>query len=88
MTLLDLRMPGLDGMQLTALLRERDPNATVPIIVLTASGGPKEWAELAAMGADRFFVKPVVVDDVVAMVRRCLRERSGSRPPRSTPARV
>ena len=87
-TLLDLRMPGLDGMQLTALLRERDPNATVPIIVLTASGGPKEWAELAAMGADRFFVKPVVVDDVVAMVRRCLRERSGSRPPRSTPARV
>ena len=82
-TLLDLRMPGLDGMQLTALLRERDPNATVPIIVLTASGGPKEWEALAALGADRFFVKPVVIDDVVAMVRRCLRERSGSRPPRS-----
>ncbi len=41
------------------------------------------------MGADRFFVKPVVVDDVVAMVRRCLRERSGSRPlSRSTPARM
>ncbi len=82
-TLLDLRMPGLDGIQLTALLRERDPMATVPIIVMTASGGPKEWQELAALGADRFFVKPVVLDDVVAMVRRCLRERSGSRPPRS-----
>lgn len=87
-TLLDLRMPGIDGMQLTALLRKRDPNATIPIIVMTASGGPKEWQELAAMGADRFFVKPVVVDDVVAMVRRCLRERSGSRPPRSVPERV
>jgi serine/threonine protein kinase len=91
-TLLDLRMPGLDGMQLTALLRERDPGATIPIIVLTASGGPKEWQALSAMGADRFFVKPVVVDDVVAMVRRCLRERTGShpgsRPPRPGPARV
>jgi serine/threonine-protein kinase len=79
--ILDLRMPRLDGMRLTALLRERDPEANMPIIVLTASGGPKEWAELAALGADRFFVKPVVVEDVVAMVRRCLKERT-SRPPR------
>ena len=80
--ILDHRMPGLDGMELTARIRERDPAATMPIIVLTASGGPREWAQLAAMGADRFFVKPVVVDDVVAMVRRCLKERT-SRPPRS-----
>ncbi len=39
-------------MKLTEALRERDPDANMPIIVLTASGGPKEWAELAAMGAD------------------------------------
>jgi serine/threonine protein kinase len=81
--IIDLRMPRMDGMKLTELLRERDPAATMPIIVLTASGGPKEWAQLAAMGADRFFVKPVVVEDVVAMVRRCLKERT-SRPPRNS----
>ena len=81
--IIDLRMPRLDGMKLTEALRERDPDANMPIIVLTASGGPKEWAELAAMGADRFFVKPVVVEDVVAMVRRCLKERT-SRPPRAS----
>jgi serine/threonine protein kinase len=85
--LLDLQMPGIDGMQLTALMRQRDPVATVPIIVLTASGGPKEWRQLAALGADRFFVKPVVIDDLVTMVRRCLKERS-SRPPGSVPERV
>jgi eukaryotic-like serine/threonine-protein kinase len=71
--LLDLRMPGLDGMQLTALLRSRDPAHAVPILILTASGGPEEWSRLSALGADGFLVKPVVLADVVAMVRRCLR---------------
>jgi serine/threonine protein kinase len=80
--LLDLQMPGLDGMELTARMRERDPGATIPIIIMTASGGPREWQKLAELGADRFFVKPVILDDVVSMVRRCLKDRS-SRPPRS-----
>ncbi len=78
----DLHMPGIDGLRLTQSLRERDPSYAVPIIMLTASGGSEDWRQLAAAGADRFLVKPVVASDVVAMVRRCLYERS-SRPPRS-----
>jgi hypothetical protein len=38
----------------------------MPIIVLTASGGPKEWTQLAALDADGFIVKPVKADNVVA----------------------
>jgi eukaryotic-like serine/threonine-protein kinase len=78
--ILDLRMPGLDGMQLTALFRERDVDATIPIIILTASGGPEEWKRLSELGADRFLVKPVILDDVVSFVRRSLQERTTSRP--------
>jgi serine/threonine protein kinase len=73
--ILDLRMPGLDGMQLTALLRSRDPERAVPILILTASGGPEEWSRLSALGADGFLVKPVIPADVVAVVRRCLQEK-------------
>ncbi len=73
--IIDLRMPRVDGLELTRRFRARDPLASVPIIVLTASGGPDEWKELASYGADRFLVKPVVLEDVVAMVRRCLAER-------------
>ena len=73
--ILDLQMPGLDGMQLTGLIRERDPMAMVPILIMTASGGSREWKRLAAMGADRFFVKPIVVEDVVGMVRQLLKPR-------------
>jgi serine/threonine protein kinase len=74
--ILDLRMPGKDGMELTTLFRARDPKATIPILVLTASGGAEEWRQLAAQGADRLLVKPVVLDDVVALVRRSLSEKA------------
>jgi serine/threonine protein kinase len=83
--ILDLQMPGLDGMQLTGLIRQRDPMATVPILIMTASGGSREWERLAAMGADRFFVKPIVVEDVVGMVRQLLKPRTSNRPPRPLP---
>jgi serine/threonine protein kinase len=81
--ILDLRMPCLDGLELTALLRERDPLAAIPILVLTASGGAEEWRQLAAQGADRLLVKPVVLDDVVSLVRRSLNDkaRRSSHPP-------
>jgi DNA-binding response OmpR family regulator len=74
-TIIDFRMPGLDGLELTRLIRERSASADIPIIVLTASGGADEWQEFLACGADRMLVKPVVLDDVVALVRRVLQER-------------
>ena len=79
--ILDLRMPGLDGMQLTQKLRAHADSAATPIIVLTASGGPPEWKRLSALGADGFLVKPVDLRDVVTLVRRALgdRARAGSR---------
>jgi eukaryotic-like serine/threonine-protein kinase len=80
--ILDLQMAGLDGMQLTELIRQRDPMATVPILIMTASGGSREWERLASMGADRFFVKPIVIEDVVAMVRQFLKPRPAIHPPR------
>jgi serine/threonine protein kinase len=83
--IIDLQMPELDGLALTALLRARDPNGNVPIIVVTAAGGPAEWKRLSAMGADRFLVKPIVLEDVVLMVRRLVKERTLPRAPSSQP---
>jgi len=79
---LDLQMPELDGMAVTALLRARPQALQVPIIVLSASGGSKEWQLLSSLGADRFLVKPVNLDDVISTIRRVTRERtSRSAPP-------
>jgi DNA-binding response OmpR family regulator len=76
----DLQMPEMDGIAVTALLRARPGAQHVPIIVLTASGGSREWQLLASLGADRFLVKPVNLDDLVATIRRAVRQRS-SKPP-------
>jgi len=78
--ILDLQMPLLDGIAVTVLLRSRPASASVPILVLTASGGPNEWKLLSSLGADRFLVKPVDLDDVVAIVRRTVKDRSSRRP--------
>ncbi len=78
--MIDLQMPILDGVAVTALLRARPDAEHVPIIVMTASGGPQEWKLLASLGADRFLVKPVNLDDVVDTLRSAVRERSSSPP--------
>ncbi len=80
---LDFQMPELDGMGVTALLRARPAAEQVPIIVVSASGGPKEWTMLASLGADRFLVKPVPLDDLISAIRRATRERSSGPPPGS-----
>jgi eukaryotic-like serine/threonine-protein kinase len=77
--IIDLQMPAMDGVALTAQLRGREDLSSMPIIVLTASGGAREWQRLSTMGADRFLVKPVQLDDVVTFIRQALRER-GRRP--------
>jgi len=74
--IMDLQMPGLNGAELTALIRARDKSRRVPILVLTASGTSADWQRLSALGADRFLVKPVLIEDVIMLVRRSLRERA------------
>jgi serine/threonine protein kinase len=73
---LDLHMPELDGFGVTALLRARSTARAVPIVMMTALGGPKEWELLSSLGADRFLVKPMSLDDLVTSIRGALRERS------------
>jgi serine/threonine-protein kinase len=84
--ILDLRMPQIDGAQLTELLRGRITASNVPIVVLTGSGGPREWKRLSELGADGFLVKPVNVKDVSTLVRRVLADRARDTPLLAPPA--
>jgi len=59
LVLLDLVMPGMDGFQVLAQLKERPLTRDVPVIFLTASDGPEaEWRGLE-LGAADFLAKPV-----------------------------
>jgi serine/threonine protein kinase len=84
--IVDLCMPAVDGFQVTSQLRSRVHGARVPIIVLTGAGGARDWATLSALGADRFLVKPIDLDDLMAVTRRALVARSTGQHGSSSPA--
>jgi len=72
LAVLDLDMPGMNGVELTATLRGSERAATLPIIVVTARGGAPDWRLLSAIGADGFLVKPLDAHALVALARRCV----------------
>jgi len=77
--LLDLMLPGLDGIQICRLLRR---DSTVPIIMLTALGGEGDRVAGLDTGADDYLAKPFGMRELLARVRALLRRSaSGSQPP-------
>lgn len=71
MILLDLTMPGMDGMALTQKLRTE--GVKVPIIILTGKGETENKIMLLNSGADDYIVKPFAVDELIARVSSILR---------------
>ena len=76
LAVLDLDMPTLNGVEVTAALRADPRHATTPVIVVTATGGAPDWRLLSSLGADGFLVKPVDPYALVTMARRSLDARA------------
>lgn len=55
--ILDLEMAGLDGYELTRLIKQQDPS--IRVIIMSAYGGQEEIERAQAVGADGFIVKGV-----------------------------
>ncbi len=72
--LLDLRMPGLDGLAVLAELGPRQL-ADLPVIVVTAFGGSAPAIEAMRCGAYDYLTKPFDLDEVHLTLRRALRQR-------------
>ena len=66
----DLSMPGMDGLELLAALRQRDPG--LPVIVLTARGSEKIAVRAMKAGAYDYWTKPFDIDEVVHAAARAL----------------
>jgi DNA-binding response OmpR family regulator len=68
---LDIDLPDASGAEFCARLREWDPR--LPVIVCTGAASPEESARLLRLGVDRYFVKPVGPDELLASVEAALR---------------
>ena len=65
----DLRLPGADGIAVLKQARESDPDC--PVIVMTAFGTIENAVEAMKLGAFDFIQKPVDVDYLLLLLRRC-----------------
>jgi two-component system response regulator HydG len=74
--LLDLQMPGMDGIETLTELRAIAP--TVPVLILTAYGEISVAVEAIRLGADDFLTRPISNDELVRAARRAV-ARAASR---------
>lgn len=84
LVLLDVMLPGLDGIQVCRQLRR---DSDVPIIMLTALGGEGDRVAGLDTGADDYLAKPFGMRELLARVRALLR-RSGKRTEAEAPPDV
>ncbi len=73
--ILDLIMPGMDGVEVVRRIRE---SSTVPIIVLSAMGEEARKVEALELGADDYMTKPFGMDELLARIRSLLRRAAGA----------
>ena len=71
--ILDILMPGMDGKQVTRVLKKKAETATIPIIFLTAvSEKASQQEALWDLGVDYYLTKPVDPSDLVDKVRQAV----------------
>lgn len=70
--ILDVMMPGMDGIELCRVLRDRVDTAVLPILILSARGDAKSVMSGMDAGATDYLPKPILHHDLVAKVRRML----------------
>jgi DNA-binding response OmpR family regulator len=84
LVLLDLNLPGIQGLDLFALMRQARP--AVPIVMVTARTDEADRVAGLELGADDYVTKPFSPREVVARVRAVLRRANG--PPAAGPETV
>jgi two-component system phosphate regulon response regulator PhoB len=76
LVLLDLLLPGLDGLEICRILKSDSKTAHLPIIMVTAKGEEADIVSGLELGADDYVTKPFSPRVLVARVRAVLRRRS------------
>src|SRR4051812_47629484 len=65
LVLLDLKMPGMDGFEVLAWIRQQDGIRGLPVVVLTSSSEIRDVNRAYALGANSFFVKELDFENTV-----------------------
>jgi diguanylate cyclase (GGDEF)-like protein/PAS domain S-box-containing protein len=76
MVLLDIRMPGMSGMEVLQAIRERHSPSQLPVIMVTAEGHSTSIVEALQAGANDYITKPVDMPVALARIRTLLSQKT------------
>ena len=79
--LLDLMLPGIDGLELCAMLKNNSSHASIPIIMVSAKGEESDIIKGLELGAYDYITKPFSVKILVTRVKTVLRRKQFQEPP-------
>ena len=80
LVVLDIMLPGLDGLDVCRAIRADANSAAIPIIMLTAKGEESDRIVGLELGADDYITKPFSPNEVVARIRALLRRAHRAAP--------
>jgi CheY-like chemotaxis protein len=67
--LLDINMPGLDGLQTLKLIKDHDTYKSIPVIIFSTSNSQKDKDTAMSLGAENFNTKPVKPEELDSIAR-------------------
>jgi two-component system alkaline phosphatase synthesis response regulator PhoP len=86
--LLDLMLPGIDGLEVAKALKNDPKTRDIPIVMLTAKGEEADMVTGLELGADDYIIKPFSPRVLVARVRAVLRRRVTGVPEEESALRI
>jgi two-component system cell cycle response regulator DivK len=66
--LMDIQLPGMDGLEATAVLKATDDTRDIPVIALTALAMKGDEERIRAAGCDGYIAKPIRIHEFLATV--------------------
>ncbi len=72
LVLMDVMMPGMDGLEVCRRLRKQGATANIPIVLLTFRVGEESISEGYASGCTAYLKKPIATDELVSTLRQHL----------------
>ncbi len=68
LVLMDIQLPGMDGLEATALLKSDESTRDIPVIALTALSMKGDEERIRAAGCDGYIAKPLAYKDFLATI--------------------
>jgi two-component system cell cycle response regulator DivK len=68
LVLMDIQLPGMDGLQATALLKADESTRAIPVIALTALAMKGDEERIRAAGCDGYIAKPLAYKEFLATI--------------------